>query len=63
MVINKQPALNRQVDNFMNPLKLFAGSNHSHETVANATMYCVHHIHIYVHMHNVYIYIYIHHGN
>ena len=27
VIIDKQPALNRQVDNFINPLTLFAGSN------------------------------------
>ena len=32
VIIDKQPALNRQVDNFINPLKLFARSNNNHET-------------------------------
>ena len=31
MIIDKQPALNRQVDNFINPLKLFV-SNHNYQT-------------------------------
>ena len=31
-IIDKQPPLNRQVDNFINPLKLLAGSNHDHRT-------------------------------
>ena len=32
VIIDKQPALNRQIDNFINPLKLFARSNHDHQT-------------------------------
>ena len=32
--IVKKPALNRPVDNFINPLKLLARSNHNHETFA-----------------------------
>ena len=29
VTIDKQPAINRQVDNFIYPLKLFARSNHT----------------------------------
>ena len=36
VIINKKPALNRQVDNFINPLKLFARSNDNHETFVAA---------------------------
>ena len=32
VIIDKKPALNRQIDNFINPLKLFAGSNNNHQT-------------------------------
>ena len=32
VIIDKKPALNRQVDNFINPLKLFALSNNNHQT-------------------------------
>ena len=32
MIIDKKPAPNRQVDNFINPLKLFARSNNHHQT-------------------------------
>ena len=32
VIIDNKPALNRQVDNFINPLKLFARSNNNHET-------------------------------
>ena len=32
VIIDKKPALNRQVDNFINPLKLFARSNNNHQT-------------------------------
>ena len=32
VIIDKKPALNRQVDNFINPLKLFARSNYNHQT-------------------------------
>ena len=32
VIIDKQPVLNRQVDNFINPLKLFAKSNNNHQT-------------------------------
>ena len=36
VIIDKQPALNRHVDNFINPLKLFARSNNNHETFVAA---------------------------
>ena len=36
VIIDKKPALNRQVDNFTNPLKLFARSNNNHETFVAA---------------------------
>ena len=36
MIIDEKPALNKQVDNFVNPLKLFAGSNNYHETFVAA---------------------------
>ena len=32
IIIDKQPALNRHVDSFIDPLKLFAGSNHNRQT-------------------------------
>ena len=32
VIIDKQPALNRQVDNFINPLKLFTRNNNNHQT-------------------------------
>ena len=32
VIIDKQPALNRQVDNFINALKLFTLSKHNHPT-------------------------------
>ena len=31
MIIDKKPALNGQVDNFINPLKLFARSDNMHQ--------------------------------
>ena len=36
VIIDKKPALNRHVDNFINPLKLFARSNNNHETFVAA---------------------------
>ena len=36
MIIDKKPALNGQVDNFINPLKLFARSNNNHEAFVAA---------------------------
>ena len=36
VIIDKKPALYRQVDNFINPLKLFAISNNYHETFVAA---------------------------
>ena len=36
VIIDKKPALNRQVDNFINPLKLFARNNNNHETIVTA---------------------------
>ena len=36
VIIDKKPALNRQVDNFINPLKLFVESNNNHETCVAA---------------------------
>ena len=36
VIIDKKPALNRQVDNFINPLKLFARSNNNDETFVAA---------------------------
>ena len=36
VIIDKKPALNRQVDNFINPLKLFVRSNNNHETFVAA---------------------------
>ena len=36
VIIDKQTALNRQVDNFISPLKLFARSNNIHETFVAA---------------------------
>ena len=32
VIIDKKPALNRQVGNFINPIELFARSNNNHET-------------------------------
>ena len=32
VIIDKKPALNRQVDNFIKPLKLCARSNDNHQT-------------------------------
>ena len=34
VITDKKPALNRQVDNFINPLKLFARSNNNETFVA-----------------------------
>ena len=36
VIIDKKAALNKQVDNFINPLKLFARSNNNHETFVAA---------------------------
>ena len=36
VIIDKKPALNRQVDNFINPLKLFGRSYNNHETFVAA---------------------------
>ena len=36
VIIDKKPSLNRQVDNFINPLKLFARSNYNHRQTSVA---------------------------
>ena len=33
VIIDKQSSLNRQIDNFINPVKLFARSNNNHQTL------------------------------